>query len=259
MTPKDLVSILTRSFVENPGRAGETPLDELVRRMHSDAETRARVEDLLFDVIPELKTVDQWRGLEILIGQASLSSQALGEAIDGIVSSKALDLGGDTVWPIRCAAELGASLSDATLRILDRDDIRKDAPLERFLLIAKVGEAKYVAKCFEETPKKVDLNVKQATSLIRAFRREAKRLKIEFNGPLSGFLDALPAQTRQQVADVLRDSIGSTYTVAAAVEDRPNLGATDASYHILMRGMQRVTDKIQWSLNHAQDGHRTAA
>ena len=259
MTPQNLVQVLTQSFVESRGRAGETPLDELVRQMHSDPKTRAQVEDLLFDVVKELKTVDQWRGLEILIGQAPLNSQALGEAIDAIVSSNALDLGGDTVWPIRCVVELGASLSDETLRILDRDDIRTRAPLERFLLIAKVSEARYVAKAFEEIPKKVDLNSKQATSLVRAFRREASRLKIEFNGHLSAFLDALSSQTRQQVAAGLRDSIGSTYDVSPAVERRPGVTTADASYHTLMRGMQRVTEKIQWSLDHAQNGYRTAA
>lgn len=259
MTPQDLVSILTHSFVENRGRAGETPLDELVRSMHSDAETRTRVEDLLFEVVPELKAVDQWRGLEVLIGQAPLNNQALGETIDKIVSSKALDLGGDTIWPIRCAAELGASLSDATLRILDRDDICNHAPLERFLLIAKVSEARYVAKAFEETPKKVNLNAKQATSLVRAFRREANRLKIEFNGPLSAFFDALPLQTRKQVAVALQDSIGSTYDVSPVAAESPNVSAVNASYHTLMRGIQKVTDKIQWSLDQARHGQRTAA
>lgn len=168
-------------------------------------------------------------------------------------------MGGDNVWPIRCAAELGASLSDATLQVLDRDDIRKHAPLERFLLIAKVGEARYVAKAFAEIPKRTVLNAKQATGLVRVFRREANRLKIEFNGPLSTFLDALPSQTRHEVAAALRGSIGSTYDLAPVAEDRPKVSASNASYHTLMRGVQRVTDKIQWSLDHAQHEHRTAA
>jgi hypothetical protein len=227
--------------------------------MLRDDDLRSQVENMLFEVAPTFTLSDQWRGLDILIGQTSLKNPALGEAIDGSIASNKIDLGDATVWPARCVVELGATLTDGTLKRLDREDVSKGAPVEKFSLIARTAEAHHVAKVFEDIPRFTTLTENQASELIRIFKREAIKLNLDLNGPLSAFLDALPPDTALKVASNLKSSIGSTYEARSRLRGAASSLHSHGDFQNIMRGMEKITDKIQWSLEQAQNEHRTAA
>jgi hypothetical protein len=220
---------------------------------------RLEVEDLLFEVVSDLQLAEQWRGLDILIGQTSLKNQALGEKIENLIGSSEVDLGKATVWPARCAVELGAVLTDATLRRLDRDDISKGAPVEKFSLIARTSEASLVAQAFESIPHEVELNPLQASELIRMFKREAAKLRIEPNGPLSIFFDSLAPEVALAVATNLKGSIGQGYELRS----RERVGRTKSKNHEnfknVMEGIEKITKITEWSRLQAQNEDRPAA
>lgn len=251
---------LSHAFDEDGSRAGETPLDKLVRRIRRDQKLSNNVEESLVGIVRELDSSVQWRGLDILIGQAPFKNQTLGETIDDLIASGQVDIGAATVWPARCAFELGAALSDGTLQRLDRDDIKRVAPVERFLLIADACEAHLVEQVFQEIPAQTALTLDQASEIVRAFAREAARLKIDLNGPLSVFFDALAPEIAFPLATSLRPSIGPTYEIRARQrnnERRPGhreAPGTRLSFSTPMRGIKEVTKKTQWSYENAQQG-----
>jgi hypothetical protein len=259
MNETELKSILARSFVEDRSRAGETPLDKLVRRMLREAPLRLEVEELLFGVVGDLHLTEQWRGLDILIGQTSLKNQALGEKIETLIGSNEIDLGRATVWPARCALELGAALTDATLKRLDQEDITKGAPLEKFSLIARTSEAKLVAKAFESIPRQVDLTPLQATEIIRIFKREAAKLRIEPNGPLSVFFDVLAPEIALPVAATLKGSISPSYEIRSRERAGRKKLRNHEIFKTVMEGIEKITKKTEWSRQQAQNEHRPAA